>query len=260
MRIRQRVLWLALAASVSQVPGIKLLDFEELMPRDPSLEGGFWAPNPGFTSQGVGFSGGSFSGFVVSNATSQDSDEYVFSGGTGEISAFAPPAGGGANGSSQFAVAYNTSIIDLPAGYSPVSVQVTNTTLAYLAMRNGNLFAKFFNIEDQDFFEVIFRGHAEAGGQGSLVNEVRFALADFRFDEVEDTFIVQSWTNVDLSPLAGARSISLAWDSSDTGDFGINTPTYVALDNLQLIPEPGTVLLLLGGVAGLLLHFRKRRG
>ena len=35
-----------------------------------------------------------------------------------------------------------------------------------------------------------------------------------------------------LTSLAGARSLLFGLRSSDVGPFGINTPTYIALDNL----------------------------
>src|SRR5262249_17448897 len=37
-----------------------------------------------------------------------------------------------------------------------------------------------------------------------------------------------------LSAMAGARTLSFEFASSDVGMFGINTPTYLALDNLVL--------------------------
>ena len=38
-----------------------------------------------------------------------------------------------------------------------------------------------------------------------------------------------------MSGLADAQSIGISFESSDVGDFGINTPTYVAVDELQLV-------------------------
>jgi hypothetical protein len=56
---------------------------------------------------------------------------------------------------------------------------------------------------------------------------------------------------LDLSALSQARSIGITFYTTDAGDFGPNTPTYVAIDNLVLVaavPEPGA-LVVLGVVA-----------
>jgi hypothetical protein len=61
---------------------------------------------------------------------------------------------------------------------------------------------------------------------------------------------------LDLTALGAPASIALSWESTDVGSFGINTPTYVAIDNLVLTPEPGSAALL--AVAGLLMPRRWR--
>ena len=45
--------------------------------------------------------------------------------------------------------------------------------------------------------------------------------------------------------------LRFGFDSSDAGDFGINTPTYFAIDNLVTVPEPGHTLLIGLGLAAL---------
>jgi hypothetical protein len=44
------------------------------------------------------------------------------------------------------------------------------------------------------------------------------------------------------------------------GEFGINTPTYVALDNLVLVavPEPSGMVILAGGVVVAARRLRRR--
>ena len=63
---------------------------------------------------------------------------------------------------------------------------------------------------------------------------------------VSQPYVISQWTTVDLSPLGNAASLQFTLASSDTGAFGINTPTYFALDNLALtpVPEPGTLVLI----------------
>ena len=136
--------------------------------------------------------------------------------------------------------------INLPAGWQPDYVFVTNSTFAYISMENGDAFAKKFggvDGNDPDFFTVTFRGFSESDAQGPSTGEVEFYLADFRFANNSKDYIVDAWVWVDLSELTTAKSIGISFDSSDVGQFGINTPVYVAFDHLTLMPS-----ILLGDV------------
>ena len=63
---------------------------------------------------------------------------------------------------------------------------------------------------------------------------VEFALADYRFEDSASDYIVDQWTRVDLSSLVGARKLQFGLESSDVGEFGMNTPAYFALDQVAL--------------------------
>lgn len=267
--MRRFVVCVASAAvlSVAVVPAAaasSVIGFESVAPRNPALAGNYWSPNPGFSAGGVSFNGGSFSGLAVSNSTNLTDSEYLFfgtPGGRSEISAYALPAGGGAGGSANFAVAYNVSTIDLPAGVFPASVSVTNTTLTYKTLLSGDAFGfskKFGGSSgsDPDFFKVIFGGFTGAGATGSPTGSVEFFLADYRSADNALDYIVSAWTAVDLSPLGAARSVRISFASSDVGQFGINTPVYVALDDFTVVPEPAAAGLL---CAALPLVSRRRR-
>lgn len=150
------------------------------------------------------------------------------------------------------------SYIDLAEGAAPLSLDVTNTTYAYFTMRDGNSFSHAFGAGD--YFLLQVKGYDALGGTGSLVGEVDFYLANFLNG---NSSIVDSWTSLDLSSLAGARSLRFGVLSSDTGPDGINTPAYFAIDNFRFarpVPEPRTVVLLLTGVLTLGgCRLRKRR-
>ena len=122
-------------------------------------------------------------------------------------------------------------------------------------MLNGDQFAKQFGGptgDDPDFFSVTLTG---VDGGGAETGAVTFFLADYRFADNSLDYVVNDWQKVDLTPLGAARSIGLSFASSDVGQFGINTPTYVALDDLTLVPEPASLALL--AVGGLLLRRRR---
>jgi len=242
--------------------GPLVIDFEGIAPRDPQLGGSYWDPNPGFTADGAAFSDGSYAGFVVSSSTTTGVGGYVYSGSEAEISAQSNGgAGGGVNGSSNFAVAYNDgSFVNLPVGYRPTGVSLTNTATAWYAVLNGLYQANQFVAGD--WFRVTFTGFSSVGGSGSITGSpVDFYLADYRAGK---SLVVDSWTTIDLSPLGDSKSIVFSFASTDNDpEWGMNTPAYVALDNLTLapVPEPSAAVILAGAlIAGLAVRWVEQRG
>ncbi len=131
------------------------------------------------------------------------------------------------------------------------SVMLTNGAYPFLSMQNGDGFAKQFggtDGTDPDFLEVTITG-LDAFDQ--VTGSVVFALADFRFPGVNPAdFILDTWEWVDLSGLGVVSALEFSLTGSDVGPFGLNTPAYVALDNL-VVPEPSAALLLLAALVGL---------
>jgi hypothetical protein len=179
------------------------------------------------------------------------------------LNQYAAFPGGGANGSRNYAIAYNNgAYFNLPNETRLSSVSLANSTYTALSMRNGDAFSKKFggaSGNDPDFFRVSLNGFDGLAGTGSLLGSITIPLADFTFADNSQDYILADWLTVDLSSIAAARSVALSFSSSDVGAFGINTPTYVALDNLILtvVPEPSSavLLVLLGAGAAL-----RRRG
>jgi len=163
-----------------------------------------------------------WSGFACSNWTDQTNADVI-------ANKYSVYADGGANGSEKFAVAYDTSNFKFEDGITKTiqSVMVNNSTPTYLALKNGNDFSKVF--EAGDWFKLTFTGY---DAQGNETGNTDFYLADFRNGK---TYICSDWTKVGLSSLGKVNKIEISFSSSDTGDWGINTPTYVCLDNLVYI-------------------------
>lgn len=164
---------------------------------------------------------------------------------------YATITGTGIGGDGFYALAFgNGATFTVPEGQRPASVNVTNTAYTYFSMLNGDSFAKPFGGDtgnDPDFLRVTFRGFSSAGGEGEVTGEVPVFLGDYRGDASED-FLLDTWSEIDLSGLGNARSVTLEFDGTDTSGAFLNTPTYVAIDNLLVtaVPEPS-------GVAGLIL-------
>ncbi len=148
--------------------------------------------------------------------------------------------GSGAGGSAQYAVGFSgedggeaTPVVTLPVGWQPTSAAIANTTYAARSMLNGDGFAKKFGGDDgidPDWFRVTIHGLAS---DDSPLTSLEYYLADYRG---ATDFLLATWTTLDLTPLRHPllRKLDFHFASSDVGDFGINTPAYVALDNLVI--------------------------
>ncbi len=179
--------------------------------------------------------------------------------------------GGGSNGlggttvGGKYAVAFGDgAYINLPTGAILNSVDLSNTAYAGLSMNDGDAFAKKFGGltgNDADFFRVTLTGFSSFGGLGAVVNSLTVDLADYTFADNNLDYVLNTWKQVDLSSLSGSKSIGLTFSSSDVSFGFINTPTYLALDNLNFtatsVPEPGSMLTLSVVILGL--GWRKRR-
>lgn len=158
--------------------------------------------------------------------------------------------------------------LQLPSMASAVGMFVTNTTNTALTLLEGNSFAKQFGGitgNDADWLKLSIYGIDALGVP--LPGVVEFFLADFRFTDNALDYIVDEWSYVDLTPLAGAQSLHFNLSSSDRGDFGMNTPAYFAMDNFEYavapaaVPEPASAVLLGTSLAcgALIGRIRKRR-
>ena len=165
----------------------------------------------------------SYKGFACSSLT-----DTITSGFANQYS---PKAGEGANGSVQFALAFDDGAVfncTYKEGYinnTLKSVMITNGTYVYNEIRDGGAYSKKF--ESGDWFKVTFTGYKGEAETGS----VDYYLADFRDGK---TYINKEWVEIDLTPLADATTVMITFDSTDKGQFGVNTPKYVFIDNLTI--------------------------
>ena len=231
-----------IAISESDAPlTVQFEDVGATLPRESFDNGADLAG--GFESDGVRFNNsfdptfGSWGGWSVSNTTDRTTPGFG--------NQYSAISGGGANDSATYAVASALAGGTIPAislenpqgDLRFQSLMVTNTTYASLSMSDGDAFAKKFGGEsgdDPDFFLLTIEGR---GADGKSVGIVEFHLADFRFDDNGEDYIVDQWTIVDVSSLVGATRLEFALSSSDVGDFGMNTPAYFAIDNVVLVDD-----------------------
>ncbi|MCS7305531.1 MAG: DUF4465 domain-containing protein [Thermoguttaceae bacterium] len=205
----------------------------------------------------------------------------------GQYTAY-PPGGtggpGGAGGSANYAVFFCTAdwdgqnygqtysfTLDLPQGKQILGLSVANNCYVWNTLKNGDPygFSRKFGYLDAngdgdyndpgdyagnypDYFLLRIIG-LDGSGQPIAASPVDVYLADYRFENSQQDYILESWLNVNLSGLAGAEKLLFRLSSTDVGQYGMNTPAYFLVDNILLaeIPEPASGLLMLVGVVGL---------
>ena len=171
-----------------------------------------------------------WSGFAVSADTNTTTPGF-----TNQYSAY---PGEGALGTSAYAMGYiyEPLIINLKEqalGKPMIGMYVTNSTYAYLSMRDGDSFAKKFGGEtgkDPDFYFLTVKKYS---GGAISDDSINVYLADYRSSDPTKDYIVKDWKYVDLTVLGEVDSLILILRSSDVGVFGMNTPSYVAIDEVS---------------------------
>jgi hypothetical protein len=201
------------------------------------------AGNGSFYSDLIGFSNfyddawGSWYGFSISNMT-----DNTTAGWGNQYSSY---SGSGLN-SSNYAVYYPSGLISYSVTDTDLifdSLKVTNTTYAAISMRDGDAFAKQFGsiyaadgttidgTNGEDFFRLWVIGSEYPGGPK---DSMEVYLADYRFSDNSQDYILDTWLNVDLTNFSfPVRQIAFRLESSDNGAWGMNTPSYFALDNVD---------------------------
>ncbi|MFT5801747.1 MAG: hypothetical protein ACI956_001556 [Nonlabens sp.] len=218
----------------------QMVDFEEfILDPETALDGS--DGSGGFTSGEIflpnfyvnEYGGYWASGWAISNATNVTSPNQD----TASVSAIA----GGGDTSSNYAVAtagFGAPIMNFtdPGFENTItSLSVTNSTLAYQVMVNGGSFGQkvFGGLtgNDPDFFLLTIKGYKD----GILLpNGVDFYLADFRFTDNSEDYIVDQWVEVDLTSLEAPDSLAFSLSSSDNNANGMLTPGYFCVDNISV--------------------------
>jgi len=196
-----------------------------------SLQGAYFV-NYYDTSYGGYWSGG----FAYSNMV-----DSVTAGYTNEYSVMAGYAYSGNN----FAIAnpgtFNTTYIKFDSLMQVEGLYVTNSTYAYISMRDGDYFAKKFggtSGDDPDWFKLTIFGYNE----GNLTDSVEFYLADYRFSDNSQDYILKDWQFVSLTTLGNLDSLVFGLSSSDVGSYGMNTPAFFCMDNMTFSVTGETVI------------------
>lgn len=239
---------LILVLAISSVSGAAIATFDDLSLGSESYWNGSDSSG-GFNSGGAHFNNNynttymSWDGFAYSNIT-----DTSLSGWAAQYNAI---TGGGQGGSANYGISYvgwaEPPTITLNTAGIVDGFYVTNNNYAYYSMLNGDAYAKKFggtSGDEEDWFRLTIIGKDTGGSE---VGSIDFYLADYRFADDSQDYIVNTWEYVDLMDLGTVKSLEFSLSSSDVGGFGMNTPAYFSMDTI--VPEPSTLALLaLGGV------------
>ena len=179
-------------------------------------------------------------GFTASNHTDLTQ--------TGLSAQYTAATGAGYDGSTQYGVAYVMGYgvpTDVYAAdgqeHTVTGFYVTNNLWAYQSITEGDYSSTPFggtSGNDPDWFKLTAIGKNTAG---QTVGTAEFYLADYRFDNNEEDYVVDTWEWFDLSPLGAVHTISFELSSTKNNEYGILTPSYFCIENFNgEAPTPPT--------------------
>lgn len=172
----------------------------------------------------------SWSGWAISNVTDNTTpgfgNQYSAITGTGQALSknYATSFSFGAN---------RVQLIDAAEGNKMKGMYVTNNTYTYFSMRDGDAFSKKFGGatgDDPDYFLLTIKG--VRNGEVTL-DSINFYLADYRFEDNSMDYLVDEWSFINLDLLGEIDELLFSLSSTDNGQFGMNTPAYFCVDNLE---------------------------
>ncbi len=186
---------------------------------------GFVAGNAVFKTN-YNFDYNAWSGFAVSNNIDTISPDY-----SNQYSCVAGSVGGG---SEKFALLYSFSsdTIEFTIPAKITNIGFANSTYVYYTILNGNDYAKKFGGptgNDPDYFSIYL---SVIDNKGKRMNFNAIPLADYTNSNNEMDYISKDWNYYDLSSAGYVKYLIFNFVSTDTSAYGINTPTYVCIDNI----------------------------
>jgi len=230
MKFRNLVCLIA-ALTIVSTANADIATFEDLsLPPESYWNGS--DESGGFTSGSAYFNNNynsdwsSWDGFSYSNITDTTT--------TGLAAQYNAITGAGQGNSANYAIGYIgwalPPTITLDTADVVEGLYVTNNNYACYSMLDGDAFSKKFGGDsgnDPDWFMLTITGKDV---DGVVTGTVDFYLADYRFADNIADYIVSTWQYVDLTSLGAVKSLEFTLSSSDTGDWGMNTPAYFAVD------------------------------
>ena len=173
---------------------------------------------------------GYWGGFTASNRTDLNQ--------SGLDAQYTAATGCGYDGSTQYAVAYTMGVqTDVYAAdgqsHTVTGCYVTNDLWTYQDILQGGYGEPPYGGttgNDPDWFKVTATGR---NASGQTVGTLDFYLADYRFSNNEEDYVLNTWEWFDLSPLGNVATISFSLSSSRGSGYNMITPAYFCMDNFN---------------------------
>jgi len=173
---------------------------------------------------------GYWGGFTASNRTDLNQ--------SGLDAQYTAAAGCGYDGSTQYAVAYTMGVqTDVYAAdgqsHTVTGCYVTNDLWTYQDILQGGYGEPPYGGttgNDPDWFKVTAIGK---NASGQTVGTLDFYLADYRFANNAEDYVLNTWEWFDLSPLGSVATISFELSSSRGSGYNMITPAYFCMDNFN---------------------------
>jgi hypothetical protein len=84
--------------------------------------------------------------------------------------------------------------------------------------------------ENNHYLKLIIKGYLP---DAFNYTSIEVYLADYRFQDNDLDFKFQNWQYVSFEWLGAVTQLQFTMESSDSGEYGINTPTYFCMDNFN---------------------------
>ena len=173
---------------------------------------------------------GYWGGFTASNRTDLNQ--------SGLDAQYTAAAGCGYDGSTQYAVAYTMGVqTEVYAAdgqsHTVTGCYVTNNLWTYQDILQGGYGELPYGGttgNDPDWFKVTATGR---NASGQTVGTLDFYLADYRFANNSEDYVLNTWEWFDLSPLGDVATISFSLSSSRGSGYNMITPAYFCMDNFN---------------------------
>lgn len=175
------------------------------------------------------YSGMSWEGFTLSKVSQDTANVFGCTANGGVVGVGTPYVIGYFSDWVTDALGYSSNIILFDQAYYPDYVYICQNSNTMEAITHGGVFnARAFT--EQDTLALII------SAMDNYLQETRSIEYHLAIDGKKNN----GWVKVSLKALEKANGLSFRMTSTDTGDFGVNTPLYFALDKLTVNTEEST--------------------